>query len=83
MSSVPEKGRNNTIRHGFWNENIRPSCPSPQGGDLVVCGDVPVAKFRVSNSAIYYLLGSKKFQTLLPLRVVKIDMIRSQRCKKV
>ena len=31
-------------------------------GDLVVQGDVPVAKFRVSNFAIYYLLGSKNFQ---------------------
>ena len=50
---------------------------------MVVRGDVPVAKFRVSNSAIYYLLGSKKFQILLLLRVVKIDMIRSQRFKKV
>ena len=29
------------------------------GGDLVVQGDVPVAKFRVSISAIYYFLGSK------------------------
>ena len=28
MSSVPEEGRNNTIRHGFCNENFRPSCPS-------------------------------------------------------
>ena len=32
------------------------------GGDLVVQGDVPVAKFRVSNSAINYLLGSKNFK---------------------
>ena len=31
-------------------------------GDLVVQGDVPVAKFRVLKSAIYYLLGSKNFQ---------------------
>ena len=39
------------------------SCWIPRGGgDLVVRGDVPVAKFRVSNSAIYYLLGSKNFQ---------------------
>ena len=28
MSSVPEEGRNNTIKHGFCNENFRPSCPS-------------------------------------------------------
>ena len=39
------------------------------GGELVVEGDVPVAKFRVSNSAIYYHLGSTKFS-------VKIDVIR-------
>ena len=44
---------------------------SPRG-DLVVQGDVPVAKFRVSNSV-------KKFSNLLPLRVAKIDMISSQR----
>ena len=39
------------------------------GGDLVVRGDVPVAKCRVSKSAIYYLLGSKifKFTTALGL----------------
>ena len=46
-------------------------------GDLVVQGDVPVAKFRVSNSAIYYLFGVEKFKNLLPLRVVKIDMTHS------
>ena len=33
-----------------------PALP-PRGGDLVVQGDVLVAKFRVSKSAIYYLLG--------------------------
>ena len=35
---------------------------TPRGGDLVVQGGVPVAKFRVSTSAIYYLLGSKMFR---------------------
>ena len=35
----------------------------PQGaGDLVVQGDLPIAKFRVLKSAIYYLLGSKIFK---------------------
>ena len=28
MSSVPEEGQNNTIRHGFCNGNFRPSRPS-------------------------------------------------------
>ena len=55
----------------------------PQGGDLVVQGDVPIAKFRVSNSAIYYLLGSKNFQIYYRFRVVKIDMISSWRFKEV
>ena len=32
--------------------------------------NVPVAKIRVHNSAIYYLLGLKNFQILLPLSVV-------------
>ena len=36
--------------------------PQGGGGDLVVQGDVNVAKFRVSKSAIYYLLGSKNVQ---------------------
>ena len=53
------------------------------GGDLVLQGDVPAAKFRVSISAIYYFFGSKKFSNLLPPRVVKIDKIGSQRFKKV
>ena len=44
---------------GINSENGR-LCPG--GGDLVVQGDVPVAKFRVSKSAIYYLIGSKNFQ---------------------
>ena len=42
------------------------ACAEPRGGgDLVVQGDVPVAKFSVSKFAIYYLLGSKilKFTT--------------------
>ena len=38
------------------------STPPGGGGDLVVQGGVPVAKFRVSNSAVHYLLGSKTFQ---------------------
>ena len=52
------------------------------GGDLVVQGDVPVAKFRVSNSAIYYLLGSKNFKIYYRFRVVKIDIISSWSFKK-
>ena len=28
MSSVPKEGQNYTIRDGFRNENIQPSCPS-------------------------------------------------------
>ena len=52
-------------------------------GALVIQGDVPVAKFRVSNSAIYYLLGSKNFQIYYRFRVVKIDMISLWRFKKV
>ena len=52
-------------------------------GSLVVQSDVPVAKFRVSNSAILLPLRVKKFSNLLPLRILEIDMISSGRFKKV
>ena len=51
-------------------------------GDLVVQGDMPVAKFRILNSAIYYLLR-KKISNLVPLRVMKIYMIGLWSFKKV
>ena len=40
-------------------------CSESGGGGSVVQGDVPVPKFRVSNSAIYYLYDKKisKFTT--------------------
>ena len=56
MSSVPEEGRNNTIRDGVGNENIRPSCSNrrgPGGGYLVYLSDGDVPFFRVSFSPIF------------------------------
>ena len=71
------------VSNGVPTMNNRCSQEITSKGDLVVQGDVPVARFRVSNSSIYYLLRSKNFQIYYRSGFVKIDMMSSRRFKKV